>query len=191
MSSSWHEPSYLPPPCSPSPHQPSPTPLKVRPLQETLPGPGGMTKKKREGIPWQRGLGGKGEGLRACGRWSDNKGDSVGPGSTGARPGKLSSLGPQGKAVPLFLRCWEGRHRSGKRPGGDHPHDGPIPQGRAVPGDGCKARGYQRQDGPWLETRMPPHHPPALTYRATMEKGLGWVDSPGSTAGKPRTGEAE
>lgn len=36
-----------------------------------------------------------------------------------------------------------------------------------------------------------PSPPPALTYRATVEKGLDRVDSLGSTAGKPRTGEAE
>lgn len=47
---------------SPSP-QPSPTALKVRPPQESLSGPVGMTEKKWEGIPWKGGLGGKGNYL--------------------------------------------------------------------------------------------------------------------------------
>lgn len=47
---------------SPSP-QPPPTALKVRPPQESLSGPRGMTEKKGEGIPWKGGLGGKGNDL--------------------------------------------------------------------------------------------------------------------------------
>lgn len=65
MSSSWHEPPHLPPPCSPIPHQPSPTPLKARPPQDTLPGPGGMTKKKGGGDLMARRPGRKGRGLES------------------------------------------------------------------------------------------------------------------------------
>lgn len=84
-----------------------------------------------EGNPGEGGQGGKGAILKAWGRWLDNKADFLvsrrrGTRDTGARPGKLSSLGP-GPRMKVsspphpYTQVSEGGQRSGRRPGRAHP----------------------------------------------------------------------